>query len=81
MSAPTRHNTVTDDEPANRHDLRCAVWTTLADPCDCRDEHGHTVTLPDPTALRAAYEQAWADMPLCERAAELDRIAAEGRTA
>lgn len=70
-----------EDEPARVHDLRCAVWTTLSNPCDCRDDSGHVTDISDPTALRAAFERAWADMPLCERAAELDRIATEGHTA
>lgn len=61
-------------------DLRCTSWGS-DDPtvCDCRDTAGKTRHHAD-ERLEARHdaEQAWHSMTLCERAAELDTIAAKG---
>jgi hypothetical protein len=64
-----------DGEPQDRHDLRCAVWTSN-DPCTCRDGHGKAPR--DVFEVRAHAERAWDAMTLCERAEEIDRITAGG---
>ena len=65
-----------EQAPAAEHDLRCSAW--VDDPCDCRDAQGHAPDPHDPFAVRAAYERAWHEMTLCERAEQLDLLAAEG---
>lgn len=66
-------------EPRERHDARCLVWLSddPADECDCRDEQGYTRrAAPDPITRRQQLEDEWASLPLRERCARLDSIAA-----
>lgn len=69
-----------DHEPRDQHDLRCTVWTSDHLPCNCRDALGHSavITSRDPRQARDDAEQAWNAMTLCERAEQLDTIAAKG---
>lgn len=69
-----------DHEPRDQHDLRCTVWTSDHLPCNCRDAAGHSAVIAsrDPRQVRADAVAAWNTLTLCERAAELDSIAAKG---